>query len=506
MPFLALLLLQRRRRAAVPRPCASTTSTRARPSEEGFALDGLALEGPWPGHPARAIDDTGLGKYRFEVKDAASGRLLYSRGFASVFGEWETTAEAKERARAFHESLRFPLPAAKARVVAEQARGRRRVPGVWSLGSTRPTPPIDRSGPPAAARVWPVIKNGDPRDKVDLLLMGDGYTAAEMDKWHADARRLAGILFAASPFKERRRDFNVWAVDIAVGRERRRAPVGRRSSAGRALRAALRRLRLRALRAGPRQQAAARGRGGRALRVHRDRRERPQVRRRRHPQPLRDRVRRQRVHALRVRPRVRPSLRRPRRRVLHVGGRVRVTERPAGALGAERDRRSQGGEVEGPDRGGHALPTPWEKETFEAAQRDSRPGAAQIRADKRPETEMEALFREEREQTTALLARGPHARAVGAFEGAMYEATGLLPPAGGLHHVHARRGRLLRGLPPRDRARDRPVHSSPALSPPRRRLQERCFERASTACTRRTSPSGVNGFSSSWMSSPSTPL
>src|SRR5208283_5391181 len=55
------------------------------------------------------------------------------------------------------------------------------------------------------------------RDKVDLLLMGDGYTSAEMEKWHKDARRMADLLFAASPFKERRGDFNVWAVDTPAG-------------------------------------------------------------------------------------------------------------------------------------------------------------------------------------------------------------------------------------------------------------------------------------------------
>jgi hypothetical protein len=57
------------------------------------------------------------------------------------------------------------------------------------------------------------MKNGDPREKVDILLMGDGYTATEMEKWHQDARRMADLLFAASPFKERKSDFNVWAVD-----------------------------------------------------------------------------------------------------------------------------------------------------------------------------------------------------------------------------------------------------------------------------------------------------
>src|SRR5207247_10244638 len=49
------------------------------------------------------------GTYFVEVVAAASGRPLYSRGFASIYGEWETTAEARTMHRTFSESLRFPL-------------------------------------------------------------------------------------------------------------------------------------------------------------------------------------------------------------------------------------------------------------------------------------------------------------------------------------------------------------------------------------------------------------
>jgi hypothetical protein len=52
----------------------------------------------------------------------------------------------------------------------------------------------------------------------------------------------------------------------------------------------------------------------------------------------------------------------------------------------------------------------------------------EIRAQHRPEEEMEALFREEREKETRLLDSGPNARKVGAFEGAMYEARGYYRP------------------------------------------------------------------------------
>src|SRR5438874_13159942 len=82
-------------------------------SDERFALERLVLEPlPWPGNPDRTADDTNSGKYLFEVRDRSTGRLLYSRGFSSIYGEWETTAEAKQVARAFGESLRFPSPPA----------------------------------------------------------------------------------------------------------------------------------------------------------------------------------------------------------------------------------------------------------------------------------------------------------------------------------------------------------------------------------------------------------
>src|SRR5688500_17139414 len=71
---------------------------------------------------------------------------------------------------------------------------------------------VDPSSPPAPGPLIAIEKNGDPATKVDFLLLGDGYTAAERGKFERDARRMVDILFATSPFKERRRDFNVWGL------------------------------------------------------------------------------------------------------------------------------------------------------------------------------------------------------------------------------------------------------------------------------------------------------
>jgi hypothetical protein len=181
--------------------------------QELFSVDRVVIEPlPWPGDLSKAIDSTNLGKYFFEVRDQKSGRALYSRGFASVYGEWETTDEAKSISRTFSESLRFPAPDGPVEIVLKKRDAQNNWRDLWKATIDPTDMFIDRSKPAAPAQLIPIQKMGDPATKVDLLLLGDGYTRAEARKFVADARRLTEVLFATSPFKEHRRDFNVWGL------------------------------------------------------------------------------------------------------------------------------------------------------------------------------------------------------------------------------------------------------------------------------------------------------
>jgi IgA Peptidase M64/Peptidase M64 N-terminus len=232
----SLLLAAADRAPAAPRTLRVDYYHSGDASQEHFSLDRIVREpGAWPGNPARPVDDTNLGKYLFEVLDRKTNRLLYSRGFASVYGEWETTGEAKEVWRTFHESLRFPAPATPVQVILKKRDARNAFREVWSLLVDPADMFVDPSAPPAPGQLVEIERNGDPANKVDFLILGDGYTAAERGKFEKDARRLAEILFATSPFKERRRDFNVWglcppATESGISRPstglHRRSPVG----------------------------------------------------------------------------------------------------------------------------------------------------------------------------------------------------------------------------------------------------------------------------------------
>ena len=182
---------------------------------EHYALEQVAIEPlPWPGNPARPIDSTNRGVNLVEVRDAKSGELLYSRGFSTIFGEWRTTEEAGKLSRSFQESVRFPKPSAPVTVRILARDENNQFKPVWSVNIDTDALDVVRRQEPAPARPIAIRVNGPSSDKVDLLIMGDGYTAADMKKFEADARRLSDYLFTVSPFKERAKDFNVWAIAV----------------------------------------------------------------------------------------------------------------------------------------------------------------------------------------------------------------------------------------------------------------------------------------------------
>ena len=398
--------------------------------QEMFGLDRVAIEPlEWPGNLDKSIDRTNLGRYFFEVKDR-QGRVLFSRGFASIYGEWETTDEAAKINRTFHESLRFPAPDSPVRIVIRKRDARNEFQDVWTIDVDPASMFVDRASPPAPGALIAIEKNGDPAHKVDVLLLGDGYTAAERGKFERDARRLIDIFFATSPFRERRRDFNVWglvpaAAESGISRPStgvyRASPVGATYDAFGAERYVLT-FNNRALR----EVAAfapyefieiltnSRTYGGGGIfnlysTVAADSAQAPYVfvhEFAHHFAALADEYYTSPVAYA-------PA---PEKKIEPWEPNVTALADPKTVKWRD---------LVAP---GTPLPTPWQKEAFEQASRAYQERRAKIRAANRPEEEMEALFREVRESETKLFAKEKYAGKVGAFEGANYEARGYFRP------------------------------------------------------------------------------
>ena len=398
--------------------------------EERFSVDRVVLEPlPWPGNPARAIDQTNRGKYFFEVADAVSGAVLYSRGFSSIYGEWETTAEAKDADRTFSESLRFPAPDRTVRIVVRKRDARNAFRDVWSTKIDPSDKFIVRG---AGADAGPLIKiheSGDPARKLDLLILGDGYAARERAKFERDARRLATTLLATSPFKERQADINIWGLSPAAAQSGisrpsqhiyRRSPVGATYDAFDSERYVLtfENKAFRDLAANAPYDvveiltnSATYGGGGifgqystvaadsvwsSYVFVHEFGH---------HIAGLADEYYTSDVAYLPAADRVEPW------------------EPNVTAMLDPADLKWK--DLVTP---GTSLPTPWPKEEFERYTKEVQQKRREIRAANRPEADMDALFRDEEKRDTMLLNEGAYAGKVGAFEGANYEARGFYRP------------------------------------------------------------------------------
>lgn len=402
-------------------------------SQEVFSVDRVVIEPlPWPGDPAQAIDSSNLGKYLFEIRDLKTKRLLYSRGFASIYGEWETTDEAKTMKRTFQESLRFPAPAAPVSVVLKKRDAKNVFQDIWTTTIDPADQFVDRSKPVAPAPLITIQRTGEPETRVDFLILGDGYTAAEAKKFEADARRLTETLFSTSPFKENRKSFNVWALsppaaESGVSRPStgiyRDSPLGATYDAFGSERYVLtfdnRALR-KAAQFAPYEfievlvnnrtyggggifnlysTVAADNAFANYVFVHEFGH---------HFAALADEYYTSAVAYAPATDRVEPW-------EPNVTALLDVS-----AL--------KWRHLVSPFANVTPIPTPWNKEAFETYSREIQKRRAQLRKDKRPEEEMEALFREELEHEKKMFAAEKHFGQVGAFEGAMYEARGYYRP------------------------------------------------------------------------------
>ena len=399
--------------------------------EERFSLDRVVREPlPWPGNPSRPLDDTNRGRYFFEVADAASGRILYSRGFSSIYGEWETTGEAQKIDRTFSESIRFPAPTAPFKVVVKKRDAMNAFRDAWTVAVDPADKFVLRNT--AAPDAGPLIKlheAGDPAVKLDFLILGDGYTAAERGKFERDARKLVATLFATSPFKERQNEINIWglvpaAAQSGVSRPSqgiyRRSPIGSTYDAFDSERYVLtfENKAFRDFAANAPYEvveilvnSATYGGGGiygLYSTVAADNSYAPYVfvhEFGHHIAALADEYYTSDVA------------------YLPAGDRVEPWEPNVTAL-------LDPAALKWKDlvTAGTPLPTPWPKEEFERYTKDIQTRRRAIRAANRPESEMDALFQEEERHDTALLNEGAHAHRVGAFEGANYEARGYYRP------------------------------------------------------------------------------
>ena len=185
--------------------------------QEEIYLQQLKKEKPWAGTTDQLITPFKYGNYAIEAKNK-NGKIIYFRGFSTLFEEWITTKQAKNMKKAFQQTIRIPFPKEKVTIKIQK---RDFNSGAFNTILKREIDPVNNfiiSEDPEVVNYTTIQDNGDPSSNVDIAFISEGYRKKNMAKFRADAKNITNYIFNQKPFNKHKENFNIYAVE-AISKE-----------------------------------------------------------------------------------------------------------------------------------------------------------------------------------------------------------------------------------------------------------------------------------------------
>ncbi|OGU70194.1 MAG: peptidase M64 [Ignavibacteria bacterium RBG_16_34_14] len=181
---------------------------------EIISVDRIYRYGIWAGSVTNLIDNLNNGKYYLKVYDSASGKLIFSKGFDTYFGEYQTSAEALNGIKkTYHETALIPYPKNKIRFSIEKRDKKNNLEEIFST-EINPSDQyiVKEKIINSSIKIIKHENSGDPHTKIDIAVLGDGYTESETEKFQKDFNRLVKTLFEIEPYKSNHDKFSFYGI------------------------------------------------------------------------------------------------------------------------------------------------------------------------------------------------------------------------------------------------------------------------------------------------------
>ena len=180
--------------------------------QQEVCLDELSMLPQWAGRRHHLNELPLAGNGEITMKDKATGTVIYRTSFSSLFQEWLGEEEATRVKKGFENSFLLPFPKKEAIVTISLKNAHQQV----SASLTHEIRPDDvlihQRG---TAHITPhryIHQSGSLEDCIDVAILAEGYTEAEMDLFYQDAEATCEALFSHEPFKKLKNRFNLVAV------------------------------------------------------------------------------------------------------------------------------------------------------------------------------------------------------------------------------------------------------------------------------------------------------
>lgn len=181
-------------------------------TSETISFDKLIEEGEWSGNHKSLIDPFQYGYYFLKVYSLKDNKLIYSKGFSTLYQEWQTTEESKNITRTFSGSMLIPFPRDKVKLEIDRRDKKNIFQKIFEM-EIDPKSYFIIKEKISPYNSFKVHYSGEPSKKLDIVFIPEGYSKDEMNKFKEDCKRFSSYLFDYSPFKENEDKINLWGIE-----------------------------------------------------------------------------------------------------------------------------------------------------------------------------------------------------------------------------------------------------------------------------------------------------
>ena len=169
----------------------------------------------WHGPRTIMLDPFDNGDYRVVMRDAKSGRDIYSRCYSNLFREYKDTPRGRTTKASFEETLLLPMPKAAVKIALQRRDNEQHFVDQTVVEFDPAKQELDFNYRIGETRDLEI--HGEPAKKVDVVIVAQGYENESPQKLNIDFYRMKEVLFGKEPFKSHRDDFNIYGVKADVG-------------------------------------------------------------------------------------------------------------------------------------------------------------------------------------------------------------------------------------------------------------------------------------------------
>ena len=180
-------------------------------NDEHYYFDRVIREGIWAGSHVALINPFDYGEQHFRIIDSVTGQLIYKNNYCTLFNEWQTTPEATVTERSYPESVIFPEPRNNFRI---EFYARNKKSKEWEKKYSQEVE-VNDYNIQNGINIHNCIDihiGGDIAHSLDIVLLPDGFTEDEKEKFMAACKMWSDALFSYSPFTQNRHRINIRAV------------------------------------------------------------------------------------------------------------------------------------------------------------------------------------------------------------------------------------------------------------------------------------------------------